>query len=338
VGTINPVRIRLRFADLDTFVVKFAPNVTRGGLFLASRNIQPVGEVITFEVQLMTGAVALAGQGKVSWVKEFNPAEPHRPYGMGVQFMSVEPATRPILARILRLKEKEPGAAGPRGFTGPQTTLAAAGGGTAANGRAPAVDTTVDLAGEYGISEAALRAAMDRRRVNVARVDGKVDDDLSDLLKPEPQEAANLIQALAELPRLLDPQYSRRRAAGGFRGIEPSGPVAASVDVVADSDRGVSDPGSEPAPEPSVGAPASERTKVDEGSSEAVAATVDAVADSGPSASEPDSAPTPEASHGEPASERTNQVDDQTPMAMAAEGAVTTPKPSGSRRSRRRRS
>jgi len=332
VGTINPVRIRLRFADLDTFVVKFAPNVTRGGLFLASRNIQPVGETITFEIQLMTGAVALAGQGKVSWVKEFNPAEPHRPYGMGVQFISVAPATRPILARILRLKETEPGAAGPRGFTGPQTTLAAA-----ANGRAPAVDTTVDLAGEYGISEAALRAAMDRRRVNVARVDGRVDDDLSDLLKPEPQEPTNLTQALAELPRLLDPQYSRRRAAGGFRGIEASGPMVAPIDVVADSDRSASAAGSTPPPAASSREPAFERTRVDEGSSEAIVAPVDVVADSDRSASDAASAPTPEASNGEPASERTNQVDDETPM--AAEGAVTAPKASsGSRRSRRRRS
>ncbi|HEX2660304.1 MAG TPA: PilZ domain-containing protein [Polyangia bacterium] len=253
-GTINPVRIRLRFPDVDTFVAKFAPNVTRGGLFLASKNIQPVGEIISFEIQLMSGAVALSGQGKVTWVKEFNAAEPNRPYGMGVQFVSVDPASRPVLARILRAKET--GGAGPRGVTGPQPTLAASGL-APANGRAAAapVDTSVDLAGEYGISDAAMKKAMERRRMSVARVDGKVDDDLSDLLKPEPQETPTLAQALAELPRLVDPQNSRRRAAGGFRGLDPSGPIAAPVDV-SDSGR----VGSGPVAQSSVDELASERT------------------------------------------------------------------------------
>ena len=150
-GTINPVRIRLRFPDVDTFVEKFAPNVTRGGLFLASRNIQPVGATIVFEIQLMTGAVALAGQGKVTWVKEFNPAEPNRPYGMGVQFVAIEPSSRAVLARILRAKEA--GQAPPRGFTAAHATLTAAGPSSPApnNGRpgSGAIDTSVDLAGEF---------------------------------------------------------------------------------------------------------------------------------------------------------------------------------------------
>ena len=257
-GTTNPVRIRLRFPDVDTFVAKFAPNVTRGGLFLASKNIQPVGETINFEIQLMTGAIALSGQGKVTWVKEFNAAEPNRPYGMGVQFVSVDPAARPILARILR--SKEAGAPGPRGFTGPQPTLAAAGL-VSANGRAarPAIDTSVDLAREYGITDAALKKAMERRRMNVARVDGRVDDDLSDLLKPEPQETLTLAQALADLPRLLDPQNSRRRAAGGFRGIDASGPISAPIEVT-ESGRVGPGPVSDPTPTTSAAEPASEIT------------------------------------------------------------------------------
>src|SRR5215471_6436380 len=102
----NPisVRIRLRYADLDTFVERFAANVTRGGIFLASRTPRPVGDVFPFEVVLASGVVALSGEGKVIWIKEYDPAEPQRPHGMGVQFTRVDPASRETLNRILRAK------------------------------------------------------------------------------------------------------------------------------------------------------------------------------------------------------------------------------------------
>jgi len=224
----TPVRIRLRYPDVDTFVQKFAPNVTRGGVFIASRNIQPVGDLIEFEIQLVTGQVVLAGQGKVTWVKAFNPAEPTRPYGMGVQFVNVTPACRPILARILRGKDAN--GAAPRGLTGAYATLGsgpshAGGSPFTANGTRPLpIDTNVDLASELGVDETTLQLVLDRRRRLVTRTD----DDLSDLLRPEPVEPPTLAYALSELPRLLDPQNSRRRAAPGFR-TSDSGPVAAEV-------------------------------------------------------------------------------------------------------------
>src|SRR6185295_17529833 len=96
---------RLRYPDLETFVEKYAPNVTRGGIFLASREPRPVGDVLRFEVLLRQGGPVLSGEGRVTWVKEFNPAEPHRPYGMGVQFLYLDPDARPVLERLLKKKE-----------------------------------------------------------------------------------------------------------------------------------------------------------------------------------------------------------------------------------------
>ena len=234
----NPIRIRLRYGDLDTFVEKFAPNVTRGGVFLASRSIYSVGTVIAFELQIATGEIVLAGQGRVNWVKEYDPAEPNRPFGMGVQFISVEPAAKPILARMLRVKDAS--GVGRRVTTGPQTPLVIAGGGSHGPGSArhtngngdgkgngtippprPPVDTSVDLAAEYGLDDQTMRRLIERTWMTGARTN----DDLSDLLKPEPEEPATLAQALAELPRLLDPQYSRRRrGSSGFRSLEAPGP------------------------------------------------------------------------------------------------------------------
>jgi uncharacterized protein (TIGR02266 family) len=178
------VRVRLRYPDLDTFVEKYAPNVTRGGIFLASRDPRPVGEVLHFEVLLRQGGPVLSGEGRVTWVKEFNPAEPHRPYGMGVQFLYVDPEARPVLERLLKMKEKT--------RTGPQPTVR-----PIIEPRTAAPDA--GAVSDDDLDEPTMRRALDRARVLSSRT-----DDLEALLAPDPEESpATLSQALAELPRLL---------------------------------------------------------------------------------------------------------------------------------------
>jgi uncharacterized protein (TIGR02266 family) len=225
------VRVRLRYSDLDTFVERFAPNVTRGGIFLASRAPRAEGEIFRFEVQLATGAVALAGEGKVIWVKAYDAAEPQKPHGMGVQFVQIDAGSRETLNRILQAKAnpRAPGAPAPARTTGPQPTLQRAGTAPArTNGRAH-VDTNVDLAAEYGIDEASLRRVIDRNWRMGPRA---TDEEIEALLKPEPSEPATLAQALAELPRLLDP--TPRHRSGPTRTLEsssvaPAAPVPAVV-------------------------------------------------------------------------------------------------------------
>ncbi len=116
VSSNAPVRIRLRFASFDTFIDKFAPNVTRGGVFLASRTPLPIGSTFAFEIQLAGGEVALAGDGKVTWVKAFDPAAPQKPHGMGVQFLRLDNPSRELLNKILARKaaRRGPGAAARR--------------------------------------------------------------------------------------------------------------------------------------------------------------------------------------------------------------------------------
>jgi uncharacterized protein (TIGR02266 family) len=214
VTTSAPVRVRLRYSDLDTFIEKFAPNVTRGGIFLASKAPRPVGEVFHFEVQLSTGVVALAGEGKVIWVKPFDAAEPQKPHGMGVQFVQVDAGSRGTLDRILQVKSARPGGGAPRAAQ-PQAATARGAGGASSNGRAR-VDTSVDLAAEYGIDDATLRRVIDRNWT----LGPRGGEDVESLLKPDPAEpAASLAEALAELPRLLDPGSHHRRS-GAQRVLE----------------------------------------------------------------------------------------------------------------------
>jgi uncharacterized protein (TIGR02266 family) len=224
VSSTQPVRIRLRYASFDALIDKFAPNVTRGGVFIASRTPLPIGSTFAFEIQLAGGEVALAGDGKVTWVKAFDPAAPQKPHGMGVQFLRLDNPSRDLLTKILARKAAATAAAGP-GATA-RTPMALGGSGAhriGANGTAPPrVDTNVDLASEFGVDEGRLRKAVDRNWLGANKAAGEIDE-LDNLLKPEPIEAVSIAQALAELPRLLDPGPAGRRMSGAFRPVGGGG-------------------------------------------------------------------------------------------------------------------
>ena len=86
------VRLHLKCPDAEDFVERFAPNVTRGGIFLPTRDAREVGATIRFEIALLDDTVVFAGEGVVTWAK---------PKGMGVKFTTLDPATEPILERLL---------------------------------------------------------------------------------------------------------------------------------------------------------------------------------------------------------------------------------------------
>jgi uncharacterized protein (TIGR02266 family) len=220
VSSTAPVRIRLRFASFDALIDKFAPNVTRGGVFLASRTPLPIGSTFAFEIQLAGGEVALAGDGKVTWVKAFDPAAPQKPHGMGVQFLRLDNPSRELLNKILARKAATATAPG----ASARTPMAMAGSGAykiGTNGTAlPKIDTSVDLATEFGVDEARLRRAVDRNWIGANKVAGEIDE-LENLLKPETIEPVSIAQALAELPRLLSDSGARRRMTGAFRPLNP---------------------------------------------------------------------------------------------------------------------
>ena len=191
------VRIYLRYPDVDTFVVRFAPNVTRGGVFLASRKPRPVGEVVRFEISLPQGPPLLWGSGRVTWVREFNPAEPHRAHGMGVQFTFVDPECRPLLDRLLATKN----AVRPTPIAGVPIVVPRQVSGSSLVARVPAAAPTSDDPGEWAADDASVRRASDRARMLAGGA-----DELESLLQRTPDEPPTLEQALAELPRLVSPR------------------------------------------------------------------------------------------------------------------------------------
>jgi uncharacterized protein (TIGR02266 family) len=184
------VRIQLRYPDESVFLSRFAPNVTRGGIFLTSRSPHPVSSVIAFEVALMQGPPLLWGTGKVTWVRDYDPQEPQRAHGMGVQFLQVAPDAKPMLEKLLSYKNL------PQRFTpaaGVPFTPAPAPTRTASSDALP-------VEGDPGtwIDDQGMRKAIDRARILARGV-----DDVEVLRKRERDEPPTLEAALAQLPRLL---------------------------------------------------------------------------------------------------------------------------------------
>ena len=215
-SSTQPVRIRLRFASFDALIDKFAPNITRGGVFIASRTPLPIGSTFAFEIQLAGGEVALAGDGKVTWVKAVRSggaAEAAR-HGRSV------PAPRQSVARAAQQDPRAQGGRRPRAGRGGRAPMPMAGSGAhriGTNGTAqPKIDTSVDLAAEFGVDEARLRRAIDRNWLGANKVAGEIDE-LENLLKPEPIERCRSRRRWPSCRGCSNPRV--RRMSGAFRPV-----------------------------------------------------------------------------------------------------------------------
>jgi molecular chaperone DnaK len=127
--------VRLSYGSVDEFVDKFAVNISRGGLFIRTRDPRPAGTRLAFELRLVTGEIVLKGMGVVRWVQtESATASPPNAPGMGVQFTELDEPSRALVERIVTLKETRgvapgvvaPAPVAPRSRTTPASTRAPA--------------------------------------------------------------------------------------------------------------------------------------------------------------------------------------------------------------------
>jgi len=109
--------IRLSYGTVDEFVDRFAVNISRGGVFIRTREPRPVGTKVAFELKLQTGESVIRGKGVVRWIQaEKASAHPPPAPGMGIQFTDLDEASRALVERMVTLKERRgvaPGVATP---------------------------------------------------------------------------------------------------------------------------------------------------------------------------------------------------------------------------------
>ena len=98
--------VRLAYKTVEDFKLRFAPNLSRGGVFIRTREPKPVGTTVAFELRLSTGEKVLRGEGVVRSVEaEDLSASPPRSPGMAVQFTRLETASRALIEAIVSARE-----------------------------------------------------------------------------------------------------------------------------------------------------------------------------------------------------------------------------------------
>jgi uncharacterized protein (TIGR02266 family) len=103
-----PVNLRIKFRSetIEQFVERYAVDVSRGGIFIRTREPLAVGTQLKFDFQLQDTSPLMAGEGTVVWIREHDPSRAGVTPGMGVRFDKLTPASQPVLDKILADKGK----------------------------------------------------------------------------------------------------------------------------------------------------------------------------------------------------------------------------------------
>jgi uncharacterized protein (TIGR02266 family) len=107
-----PVSLKVRFksATVDEFIEQYAHDISRGGVFIKSKQPMPVGTLLKFEVQLKDESPLIHGVGRVVWKREAGAgATDEAPAGMGIKFIRMDPECRTVVDRIVNQRGGEAG-------------------------------------------------------------------------------------------------------------------------------------------------------------------------------------------------------------------------------------
>ena len=103
--------VKLKHTDIGNFVEEFAVNISPGGMFIRSREPQPVGTPVKFEVRIADGLRVMKGSAVVRWVRP--PEDLSGPPGMGIQFTELDSPSQSLVDRMLQRKGEAPASAPP---------------------------------------------------------------------------------------------------------------------------------------------------------------------------------------------------------------------------------
>lgn len=105
-----PVSLKVRFksATLDEFIEHYAADISRGGLFIKSKQPMAIGTLLKFELQLKDESRIVQGVGRVVWKREAGDAGEGKPAGMGIKFIKMEGDSKTMVERIVDARQ-DPG-------------------------------------------------------------------------------------------------------------------------------------------------------------------------------------------------------------------------------------
>jgi molecular chaperone DnaK len=96
------LQVRLSFGSVDDFIERYAVNVSRGGVFVRTREPKPRGTEVNLDLQLADGADVIRGKGIVAWTTSPSaPGEPDQGPGMGIKFTELDTESQALVDLIV---------------------------------------------------------------------------------------------------------------------------------------------------------------------------------------------------------------------------------------------
>src|SRR5690242_21147079 len=104
----TPITLKIKFKslNLDQFIERYSVDVSRGGIFIRTKEPLAVGTQLKFEFQLQDTSPLIAGEGTVVWTREHDPGRTGVAPGMGVRFDKLTGQSQQTLDQILSEKTK----------------------------------------------------------------------------------------------------------------------------------------------------------------------------------------------------------------------------------------
>jgi len=80
-----PVKLKIKFRSvtLTQFIERYSVDVSKGGIFIRTKDPLDVGTKLRFEFQLQDGSPLIVGEGTVVWIREHDPSRKGVAPGMG---------------------------------------------------------------------------------------------------------------------------------------------------------------------------------------------------------------------------------------------------------------
>jgi uncharacterized protein (TIGR02266 family) len=105
----EPEELRFRFEcdSVDDFGAIYAPDISRGGIFIRTAELLPLASIVKIDLQLANGTTFISGEGLVFWVRQPDQVGAHGESGMGIRFTKITAESHRNLIRILAVKDAE---------------------------------------------------------------------------------------------------------------------------------------------------------------------------------------------------------------------------------------
>lgn len=98
------VDLEVSIGSDHNFYAGFLENLSVGGVFIATHQLQKVGSVIEVNIQLPDRTEPIKARGEVRWIREYNERS-NVPPGMGLRFLELPPGAKEAIDAFLSQRD-----------------------------------------------------------------------------------------------------------------------------------------------------------------------------------------------------------------------------------------